>query len=76
MNNPPLILADEPTGSLDTATAQEIKEPLEQLHREGQIILMVAHNSENRAFFDCTLMLRDGRVESSDCRLPALAAVS
>lgn len=76
VNNPPLILADEPTGSLDTATAGEIMELLQQLHRDGQTILMVTHNSENRAYFDCTLMLRDGRVESSDCRRPSLAAAS
>lgn len=74
MNKPPLILADEPTGSLDTTTAAEIMSLLQQLHREGQTILMVTHNQDNRAYFDCTLMLRDGRVESSECRRPVLAA--
>ncbi len=62
VNEPPLILADEPTGSLDTATSQEIMQLLAKLNREGQTIVMVTHNQEVRSYFDRTLILRDGEV--------------
>jgi putative ABC transport system ATP-binding protein len=61
VNRPPLLLADEPTGSLDTATSAEIMALLQELHRDGQTIVMVTHNLENLPYFDCVLSLRDGR---------------
>ena len=64
VNRPPLLLADEPTGSLDTATSAEVMALLKELHREGQTIVMVTHNAENQAYFDRVLVLRDGLVES------------
>lgn len=60
VNRPPLLLADEPTGSLDTATSAEIMALLQELHREGQTIVMVTHNAENQSYFDRVLVLRDG----------------
>jgi putative ABC transport system ATP-binding protein len=68
VNEPPLILADEPTGSLDSATADEVMALLQGLNDDGMTIVMVTHNPENRRFFDRTLVLRDGLVE---CELPA-----
>ena len=62
VNNPPLLLADEPTGSLDTTTSLQIMELLEGLHQDGQTIVMVTHNTENIPWFDRTLALRDGRI--------------
>ena len=62
VNRPPLILADEPTGSLDTATAASIMELFAELNGEGQTIVMVTHNPETRGSFHRTLLLRDGRV--------------
>jgi putative ABC transport system ATP-binding protein len=62
VNRPPLILADEPTGSLDTTTAASIMELFAELNREGQTIVMVTHNPETRENFHRTLLLRDGRV--------------
>lgn len=62
VNNPPLLLADEPTGSLDSVTSRQVMGLLEDLHREGQTIVMVTHNSENIPWFDRTLKLRDGRI--------------
>ncbi len=62
VNRPPLILADEPTGSLDTATAAEIMALFQQLNAEGLTIVMVTHNPENRDYFHRTLVLRDGLV--------------
>ena len=62
VNNPPLLLADEPTGSLDTATSLQVMELLAGLHRDGQTIVMVTHNRENVRWFDRTVSLRDGRI--------------
>jgi len=62
VNEPPLILADEPTGSLDTGTSQEIMQLLAELNRDGQTIVMVTHNQEIRSYFDRILVLRDGEV--------------
>jgi putative ABC transport system ATP-binding protein len=74
VNAPPLILADEPTGSLDSATAAEIMALLKELNGEGQTIVMVTHNPENETYFHRTLRLRDGLVDAepeASCRLQA-----
>ena len=68
VNEPPLILADEPTGALDTETTVEIMDLFAELHREGNTIVMVTHNPEIQSYFDRTIVLRDGRLE---CDLPA-----
>jgi putative ABC transport system ATP-binding protein len=73
VNAPPLILADEPTGSLDTATSAEIMDLLHRLNAEGQTIVMVTHNPENRPHFHRLVTLRDGRLES-DLQSPAPSA--
>lgn len=73
VNEPPLILADEPTGSLDSATSSEIMALLARLHEEGQTIVMVTHNPETCAYFDRTIVLRDGRIASDRLRLPRTA---
>ncbi len=63
VNNPPLLLADEPTGSLDSTTSLKVMTLLSELHQEGQTIIMVTHNRENLKWFDRTLYLRDGMIE-------------
>lgn len=63
VNNPPLLLADEPTGSLDTATSQQVMTLLSELHQDGQTIIMVTHNRDNLEWFDRTVYLRDGSIE-------------
>jgi len=63
VNHPPLILADEPTGSLDSSTSLEIMNLFRELNCDGQTILMVTHNAENRKFFDRVVSLRDGHIE-------------
>jgi putative ABC transport system ATP-binding protein len=62
VNAPPILLADEPTGNLDTKTGKEIMELFKSLNQEGQTIIMVTHNPENTAFSSRTIQLRDGRV--------------
>jgi putative ABC transport system ATP-binding protein len=62
VNAPPILLADEPTGNLDTKTGQEIMDLFKSLNQDGQTIIMVTHNPENAAFSSRTISLRDGRV--------------
>lgn len=65
MNNPSLILADEPTGELDTKTSLEIMEMLKKLNRENnQTFLIVTHNPEVAAQCKKIIKLKDGRNES------------
>jgi putative ABC transport system ATP-binding protein len=68
VNEPPLILADEPTGALDSETTVEIMDLFARLNAEGMTIVMVTHNPEIQRYFDRTIVLRDGRL---DCELPA-----
>ncbi|MDT8444975.1 MAG: ABC transporter ATP-binding protein [Desulfuromonadales bacterium] len=63
VNNPPLLLADEPTGSLDSATSLQVMNLLAELHLGGQTIVMVTHNKENLEWVDRTVYLRDGLIE-------------
>ncbi len=60
VNEPPLILADEPTGTLDTKTGSEIMDVFRQLNDLGQTIFMVTHNNENATLAHRVLNIRDG----------------
>jgi len=64
MNDPLLILADEPTGNLDTATGEVILDVFDQLHHAGRTILMVTHEADVAARCKRVVTLRDGRVVS------------
>jgi putative ABC transport system ATP-binding protein len=61
-NEPAILLADEPTGNLDTRSGEEIIAIFEKLHEKGHTILMVTHNPEISARTDRTVSLRDGRI--------------
>ncbi len=63
VNNPPIILADEPTGNLDSATGKEIMGVLRDLNSEGQTIIMVTHNPENAKFAHRVIQLKDGQIQ-------------
>lgn len=65
VNNPPLILADEPTGNLDTTTACEIMSLFNSLNEEGMTLLMVTHNPANTAYMKDTVKMQDGML--TDC---------
>ncbi|MFD5465765.1 ABC transporter ATP-binding protein [Kitasatospora sp. NPDC127059] len=72
MNNPPLLLADEPTGALDSASGEDVKELFRELHQDGQTILIVTHDLTLAE--DCatrTVRMRDGRVESDTAAVAA-----
>ena len=62
VNEPPLILADEPTGNLDSKTGQEIIESLCSLSSQGHTVLMVTHNPEAAAAADRIVRIHDGRL--------------
>lgn len=63
VNSPPILLADEPTGNLDSKTGKEIMDLFKSLNHEGQTIVMVTHNPENTKFTIRTIFLKDGRVD-------------
>ena len=64
LNNPSILMADEPTGNLDSATTAEILSIFRQLHAEGQTILMVTHENDVAAHCQRVVRLRDGRILS------------
>ena len=64
INNPVIILADEPTGNLDTRSGEEIMELLLDLHAKGSTIVMVTHEDEIAAFAQRVIRFRDGKIET------------
>lgn len=62
VNEPPLVLADEPTGALDTRTGREIIDVFLKLNEQGQTIFMVTHNPDNAALAHRTIHLQDGQI--------------
>ena len=66
VNEPRLVLADEPTGNLDTASGQSIMELLSELHRDGRTILVVTHDPRMAAYATHQIFLLDGRVVSEE----------
>ncbi len=64
VNDPVLILADEPTGNLDSRASQEIMDLLSDLHQQGRTIVMVTHSDEIASYAQRLIRFRDGRIES------------
>ena len=60
VNNPPILLADEPTGNLDSATSEEIMKLLQELNEEGQTIIMVTHSHDSGKYSGRTIEVKDG----------------
>ncbi|HTL02707.1 MAG TPA: ABC transporter ATP-binding protein [Vicinamibacterales bacterium] len=75
VNNPSILLADEPTGNLDSKTGAEIMQLFERLHQSGNTIVLVTHEADVAAYAHRTLHLRDGVVEE-DVKNTRTAAVS
>ena len=68
MNDPPLLLADEPTGNLDSASGRAIMQLLTELNAEGRTIILVTHDEETAAFAQRELVIRDGVIASDNVR--------
>lgn len=74
VNNPALLLADEPTGALDTETSLEIMQLFQQLHQQGKTIVLVTHEPDIAAFASRQLVFRDGELLSDKATQPQSAA--
>lgn len=66
VNNPKIILADEPTGNLDTRTGEEIMEIFEHLHEQGNTIILVTHEEYIAEHTNRIIRLRDGKIERDE----------
>jgi putative ABC transport system ATP-binding protein len=69
--NPSILLADEPTGNLDSATGEEIMRLFERLHEEGNTIILVTHEKDIADHARRTISIRDGRIEKDEARTRA-----
>lgn len=64
VNNPSILLADEPTGNLDTKTSYEIMDLFDQIHSKGNTVIMVTHEEDIAEYAHRIIRLRDGLIES------------
>jgi macrolide transport system ATP-binding/permease protein len=73
INHPALLLADEPTGNLDTRTSHEIMEIIRRLNREqGVTVIVVTHETDIAAYADRVIVMRDGRILSDEQQTPVV----
>ncbi|MGZ3407433.1 MAG: ABC transporter ATP-binding protein [Polyangia bacterium] len=75
INDPQLILADEPTGNLDSRTSVEVMALFQELQRSGITVVLVTHEPDIAAFAERVIVMRDGRVQS-DQRQPSMSALA
>jgi putative ABC transport system ATP-binding protein len=68
VNKPSIILADEPTGNLDSKTSEEIMVLLEEIHKNGNTIILVTHEEEIAAHAQRIIRMRDGMIESDSTK--------
>jgi putative ABC transport system ATP-binding protein len=68
VNNPSIILADEPTGNLDTKTSYEIMDIFNKIHHDGNTVVLVTHEEDISRYARRIIRLRDGLLESDKVR--------
>jgi putative ABC transport system ATP-binding protein len=73
VNNPSIILADEPTGNLDSKTSEEIMKLISEIHLQGNTVVLVTHEEDIAGYAKRVVRLRDGVIESDKKREPAMA---
>jgi len=73
-NEPSILLADEPTGNLDTATGKEIMAVFDNLHKQGNTIIMVTHEAHIAAYADRVIHILDGKIEREERRTKSVAS--
>ena len=73
VNQPSILLADEPTGNLDSTTSEEIMRVFAELHRQGQTIVVVTHEASIAAHAERVVVLKDGRLDSDTRQTPVAA---
>ena len=66
VNHPRILLADEPTGALDSKSGEQVMELFESLHKEGVSILMITHDPGIASFAERIVEIRDGRLKSKE----------
>ncbi|MFC1957128.1 ABC transporter ATP-binding protein, partial [Chloroflexota bacterium] len=66
VNDPPLILADEPTGNLDSKSGAEIISIFHKLHKDGKTVILITHEADIAAQAQGTIRLHDGRIAESE----------
>jgi putative ABC transport system ATP-binding protein len=66
VNDPKVLLADEPTGNLDSATGEQIMQMLTDLNRQGKTIILVTHEQDIAEYATCRLHMRDGRIDRTE----------
>ncbi|MBI1275745.1 MacB family efflux pump subunit [bacterium] len=66
MNDPPIILADEPTGALDSRSSQEVMELLKDLHKEGRTIILITHDEQVALHAKRIIRIQDGKILSDE----------
>jgi putative ABC transport system ATP-binding protein len=74
VNDPKLILADEPTGALDTQTSEDIMRLLSELNRQGMTVVMVTHEADIAQWARRRIVFRDGRIVEDRPQPPRTAA--
>ena len=72
--SPRLLLADEPTGNLDTRTSEEVMAFFSELHREGTTVVLVTHEQDIGAYAERVVRVRDGLIESDTRQVPRVPA--
>jgi putative ABC transport system ATP-binding protein len=73
VNEPSILLADEPTGNLDSTTSEEIMRLFAELHQRGQTIVLVTHEPDIATHAARMVVMRDGRIESDHANVPVAA---